>query len=112
MTTYPKMNKAIKDLLRSSAEPMYQYAAQRLEELETELSAAQDKNRPAQKTIQDVINENVLAQAHILAVERRPEACLDCGFEHSCSLHGCAVINRLIKLAEEASDEHTSQREN
>ena len=101
MTTYPKMNKVIKDLLRGCEEPMFQYAAQRIEELETALAAAQDKKRLAQKTMQDVISENILAQAHVLAVERRPEACIGCGFEHSCSTHGCAVINRLIKLAEE-----------
>lgn len=56
--------------------------------------------------------ESLLAQARILAIERRPEACFGCGFEHSCSIHGCAVINRLIQIAAEASDEHTSQREN
>lgn len=47
--------------------------------------------------------ESLLAQAHVLAVERRPEACLGCGFEHNCSTHGCAVINRLIQLAEDGS---------
>lgn len=101
MTTYPEMNKVIKDLLRGCEEPMYQYAAQRIEELEMALEKAKGKKCPAQKAMRDVISENVLAQAHILAVERRPEACLGCGFEHSCSTHGCAVINRLIKLAEE-----------
>ncbi len=62
-----------------------------------------DKKQTAQTTTRDVISENELAQARILAVERRPEACLGCGFEHSCSLRGCAVINRLIKLAEDGS---------
>lgn len=41
----------------------------------------------------------LLAQARVLSVERRPEACLGCGFEHSCSTHGCAVINKLVELA-------------
>ena len=31
-------------------------------------------------------------QLRALAIERRPEACLGCGFEHGCSVHGCAVI--------------------
>lgn len=43
--------------------------------------------------------EKLLKQAEELAVERRPEACLGCGFEHSCSLHGCAVIKTLIEMA-------------
>lgn len=34
----------------------------------------------------------------ILAVERRPEACLGCGMEHDCSVHGCAVINKAADL--------------
>ncbi len=41
----------------------------------------------------------LLKQAEVLAVERRPEACLGCGFEHSCSIHGCAVIKALIERA-------------
>lgn len=32
-------------------------------------------------------------QLRTLAIERRPEACLGCGFEHGCSVHGCAVIH-------------------
>ena len=32
-------------------------------------------------------------QLRALAIERRPEACLGCGFEHGCSVHGCAVIH-------------------
>lgn len=31
-------------------------------------------------------------QLRIVSIERRPEACLGCGFEHGCSVHGCAVI--------------------
>lgn len=44
--------------------------------------------------------ETILTQAEVLAVERRPEACIGCGFEHSCSTHGCAVIKALVELAE------------
>lgn len=43
----------------------------------------------------------LLKQAEVLAVERRPEACLGCGFEHSCSLHGCAVIRALVETVRE-----------
>ena len=45
--------------------------------------------------------ESLLVQAHVLAIERRPEACLGCGFEYNCSTHGCAVIDRLIQFAED-----------
>ena len=33
-----------------------------------------------------------------VTVERRPEACLGCGMEHDCSVHGCAVINKAVDL--------------
>lgn len=46
----------------------------------------------------------LLKQAEILSIERRPEACLGCGFEHSCSTHGCAVIKGLIELAKAEKD--------
>ena len=35
-----------------------------------------------------------LKQLRRVAIERRPEACLGCGFEHGCSVHGCAVIRK------------------
>ena len=37
-------------------------------------------------------------QLQRLAVERRPEACLGCGFENGCSLHGCAVLRRVSRV--------------
>lgn len=37
-------------------------------------------------------------QLHRLAIERRPEACLGCGLEHDCSVHGCAVIRKAWRL--------------
>lgn len=43
---------------------------------------------------------DLIRQLKIIAVERRPEACLGCGFEHSCSVRGCAVINRAVELLE------------
>ena len=42
----------------------------------------------------------LLKQAEILSLERRPEACLGCGFEHSCSVQGCAVIKALGEIAD------------
>ena len=39
-----------------------------------------------------------LRQLHRLAIERRPEACLGCGLEHDCSVHGFAVIRKALKL--------------
>ena len=39
-----------------------------------------------------------LRQLHRLAIEHRPEACLGCGLEHDCSVHGCAVIRKALQL--------------
>ena len=39
-----------------------------------------------------------LRQLHRLAIERRPEACLVCELEHDCSVHGCAVIRKALRL--------------
>lgn len=38
--------------------------------------------------------EKLVKQLRRLSIERRPEACLGCGFEYGCSVHGCAVIKR------------------
>lgn len=39
-----------------------------------------------------------LHQLRRLKSERRPEACLGCGLEHGCSLHGCAVLRKAVHL--------------
>ena len=39
-----------------------------------------------------------LRQLHRLAIEHRHEACLGCGLEHNCSVHGCAVIRKALRL--------------
>lgn len=39
-----------------------------------------------------------LRQLHRLAIERRTEACFGCGLEHNCSVHGCAVIRKTLRL--------------
>lgn len=43
---------------------------------------------------------DMIKQLHRLSIERRPEACLGCGLEHGCSVHGCTVINRAVELLE------------
>ena len=45
-----------------------------------------------------------MCQLHRLAIERRPEACLGCGIEHNCSVHGCAVIRKALRLLGGESD--------
>lgn len=42
------------------------------------------------------MTEDMMRQLRILEIERRPEACLGCGYEHNCSVHGCAVIQDAI----------------
>lgn len=39
-----------------------------------------------------------LRQLQRLAIERRPEACLGCWLEDDCSVHGCAVIRKALRL--------------
>lgn len=39
-----------------------------------------------------------LRQLRRLAIERRPEACFGCGREPDCSVHGCAVIRKVLRL--------------
>jgi len=52
--------------------------------------------------------KDFLRQLQVLAVKRRPEACLGCGFEHNCSTHGCAVIraaaDRLCDIEQSVAD--------
>lgn len=37
-------------------------------------------------------------QLRRLAIEHRPEACFGCGLDHDCSVHGCAVIRKVLRL--------------
>ena len=46
-----------------------------------------------------------LRQLHRLAIENRPEACLGCGLEHDCSVHGCAVIRKALRLLGGGADD-------
>lgn len=58
----------------------------------------------------------MMRQLRRLEVERRPEACLGCGFEHNCGIRGCAVIRsareRIQDIDQAADDiEHKTQPE-
>ena len=50
------------------------------------------------------MTQEEMRQLHRLAIERRPEACLGCGLEHDCSVHGCAVIRKALRLLGGESD--------
>lgn len=39
-----------------------------------------------------------MRQLHRLTIVYRPEACFGCGLEHDCSVHGCAVIRKVLRL--------------
>lgn len=43
------------------------------------------------------LTESMLRQLRRLAVERRPEACVGCGFEYGCSIHGCRVVKAAVE---------------
>lgn len=43
------------------------------------------------------LTESMLRQLRRLAVERRPEACVGCGHECSCSIHGCRVVKMAVE---------------
>lgn len=43
-------------------------------------------------------NKELIRQLEVLTVEKRPTACLGCGMEHDCSIHGCAVIKKAINF--------------
>ena len=45
-----------------------------------------------------------LRQMHRLSIEHRPEVCSGCGLEHDCSVHGCAVIRKALRLLGGESD--------
>ena len=44
--------------------------------------------------------EELLRALRRLAVETGSLACLGCGYEHNCSLHGCAVIREAAEALE------------
>lgn len=44
--------------------------------------------------------DEVLAALERLRVETGSLACLGCGHEHNCNLHGCAIIRDAMSLIE------------
>ena len=50
------------------------------------------------RTRRETLPPGMARQLQRLAVERRPEACLGCGFKNGCSLHGCAVLRRVSRV--------------
>lgn len=53
-------------------------------------------------------DEDLLAALRRLKVQTGSLACLDCGREHNCGIHGCAILRETIafvekKLAEDKS---------
>ena len=45
------------------------------------------------------MTKEMQTQLRVLAAETRPTACLGCGFEHNCTLRGCAVLNTALQNA-------------
>lgn len=53
-------------------------------------------------------DEDLLAALRRLKVQTGSLACLGCGYEHNCGIHGCAILRKTIawlerKLAEDKS---------
>lgn len=45
--------------------------------------------------------EELLRALRRLSVETGSLACLGCGYENNCSIHGCAVIRETVEVLEE-----------
>lgn len=65
VTTYPEMNEKIVGILRISDDPMCQYAAQRIEELEQEVAKLKKEEAESEgrKFLNDIICYGGLASA-------------------------------------------------
>ena len=53
-------------------------------------------------------NRELIAALRRLKVETGSLACMGCGYEHNCGIHGCAILRKTIawleqKLAEDKS---------
>lgn len=46
-------------------------------------------------------HEELLRALRRLSVETGSLACLGCGYEHNCSIHGCAVIREAVEALKE-----------
>ncbi|MCQ5130311.1 hypothetical protein NE562_11620 [Butyricicoccus faecihominis] len=47
----------------------------------------------------------MIRQLEVLSVERRPEACMGCGFEDQCSIRGCTVMKAAIATLRAQTEE-------
>ena len=55
-------------------------------------------NEQCQSVACEKASPELLRQLRRVAVERRPECCLGCGFEQACSVHGCAAVRKAIDI--------------
>lgn len=67
-------------------------------ERKTEMQKQWNSETRRKKQPGQILPTGIARQLQRLAVERRPEACLGCGFENGCSLHGCAVLRRVSRV--------------
>lgn len=47
-------------------------------------------------------DEDLLAALRRLKVETGSLACMGCGYEHNCGVHGCAILRKTITWLEKA----------
>lgn len=57
-------------------------------------------NEQCQSVAYEKATPELLRRLGLIAVERRPECCLGCGFERGCSVHGCAAVYKAIEILE------------
>ncbi len=62
------------------------------------LNSGGNDDHPGGCKLSKTLTPAELHQLRRLQTERRPEACLGCGLEHECSLHGCAVLRKAYKI--------------
>ena len=54
-------------------------------------------------------DEDLLAALRRLKVQTGSLACLGCGWEHNCGIHGCAILREAIAFVEEKLAEDKSR---
>ena len=55
--------------------------------------------------------ESVLSALHSLKVETGSLACLGCGYEHNCGVHGCAILREAEDVIRDLIAENVSLRQ-
>lgn len=51
-------------------------------------------------------HRKLIAALKRLKVETGHLACLGCGYEHNCGIHGCAIIREAVEVLEARRKEH------